>query len=397
MKLKIILFIFFAIAIAACKDELNSPLEKEASISGNVSNVVVKNIPGGATLTYSVPGDPNFLYVLAEVKTKSGKVRQFKASHYINTLKIDGLSDTNSYEVKLYAVNKSEAKSEPVSVEISPLQPPFRTVYKTVQITEDFGGVNVKFLNETEADLGLILYATDSLGEFKQYGTLYSKAKNVSYTFRGMRSEKTKIGVFVRDRWENASDTLINEVTPLHEEMIKKPYVDVTFPTDAPLYVGLSYIAKHYMWDGRWSTVFSNPYNPGLNLTTLGPNDGVPLHVTFALTNKARLSRMRVSNYYQYQNRTMRKYEIWGHPGVPPSDGSWGGWIKLATHEQVKPSGLPLGGYTAEDKKAWEDGDNFNLLADAPAIKYIRIKCLLNWTGNSNMAIAEVTLWGSER
>ncbi|MNT99740.1 hypothetical protein D3C72_2426730 [compost metagenome] len=63
----------------------------------------------------------------------------------------------------------------------------------------------------------------------------------------------------------------------------------------------------------------------------------------------------------------------------------------------MKPSGLPLGQYSEEDKKAWEAGDNFNLLADAPAIKYLRIKCLLNWTGNSNMAIAEVTLWGSER
>jgi len=397
MKIKILLLAILSIVMGACKDEINSPLEKDSSISGNISNISVKNLPGGAVLTYSIPEDPSFSHVLAEVITKGGKIRQFKASNFINSLKIDGLDDTDKYTVKVYAVNKSEVRSEPLSVEINPLTPPFRTVFQTVEIVEDFGGINVKFKNETEADLGLILYATDSLGEFKQYGTFYSKAKNVSHSFRGMRSDKTKIGVFIRDRWENTSDTLFNEITPLHEEMIKKPYTDITLPGDAPIYEGLSYIAKHFMWDGRWSTVFSNPYNPGLSMTTLGPNDGKPLHVTFALAKPARLSRMRVSNYYQYQNRTMRNYEIWGHPGTPPSNGSWDGWIKLGTHEQVKPSGLPIGQYSEEDKKAWEAGDNFNLLADAPAIKYIRIRCLLNWTGNSNMAIAEVTLWGSER
>lgn len=397
MKLKITFIALLSIFFIGCKEEFNSPIEKDSPLTGNVSNVSVENLPGAAVLTYSVPTDPSFLYVLAEVTSKTGTIRQFKSSHYINTLKLDGFGDTNTYQVQLYAVNKSEVKSEPISVEVNPLTPPFLTVYETVEVTEDFGGVNIKFKNESEADVGIILYATDSLGDFKQYGSFYSKAKSGSHTFRGMRSENTKIGVFVRDRWENTSDTLIDEVTPLHEEMLKKPYVDITLPGDAKIYEGLHYISKAHMWSGRWSTNFADPYNPGQSMTTDMPNALTPLHVTFALngTQKARLSRIRINHYYTYTNRDMKKYEIWGHPGPYPSDGSWNGWIKLGSYEQKKPSGLPNNQFSEEDKRVWAEGDNFDLLPDAPPIQYIRIRCIENWAGNANMAIAEVTLWGS--
>lgn len=397
MKLKIVFLAIFSMLIGACNEEFNIPIEKDSLLTGNVSNILVENLPGAAILTYSIPTDPGFLYTLAEVTSKNGKVRQFKSSHYINTLKIDGFGDTDTYEVKVYAVNKSEVKSEPISVEVNPLTPPFLTVFETVEVTEDFGGVNIKFENESEADVGIILYATDSLGDFKQYGSFYSKAKNGSHTFRGMRNENTKIGVFVRDRWENTSDTLMDEVTPLFEELLKKPFVDVTLPGDAKIYEGLHYISKAHMWSGQWSTDFSNPFNPGQSMTTDMPGAVDPLHVTFALngSQKARLSRIRISHYYTYTDRDMKKYEIWGHPGPYPQDGSWDGWIKLGSYEQKKPSGLPSGQYSEEDKSVWEAGDNFDLLTDAPPIQYIRIKCFENWAGNANMAIAEVTLWGS--
>src|SRR6478735_11538332 len=134
MKIKIILLAILSIVIVSCKDEINSPLEKDSPVSGNISNVSVTNLPGGAMLTYSIPSDPSFSHVLAEVSTKSGKIRQYKASNYINSLKIDGLGDTETYIVKVYAVNKSEVRSTPIDVEIKPLTPPFRTVFKTVEV-----------------------------------------------------------------------------------------------------------------------------------------------------------------------------------------------------------------------------------------------------------------------
>ena len=396
MNLKIIILAFFCMSMVACKEEFNKPTEEDAAITGKVSNVTVENTPGGAVLTYTIPSDASLLYVLAELKNKRGVTRQFKAAQFTNKINIDGLGDTDTYKVTLYAVNKSEMRSEPITVEINPLKPPFLTVFETVQIREDFGGVNVKFKNDTEAEVGVVLYATDSLGNYKQYGSFYTQSKDVNYTFRGMKDVDTKVGAFIKDRWDNTSDTLTKNLKPLNEIMMDKAkFKDITLPTDAKIYQGLSYISKHFMYDGRWSTVFSNPYNPGLSMTTDMSGAKQPLHVTFDMGVKARLSRVRISNYYQYQNRTMRKYEIWGHPGTPPSDGSWDGWIKMGEHEQIKPSGLPLGQYSEDDKRAWEAGDNFNLLSEAPPIRYIRIRCLLNWQGDSNMAIAEITLWGS--
>ena len=297
MNLKIIILAFFCMSMVACKEEFNKPTEEDAAITGKVSNVTVENTPGGAVLTYTIPSDASLLYVLAELKNKRGVTRQFKAAQFTNKINIDGLGDTDTYKVTLYAVNKSEMRSEPITVEINPLKPPFLTVFETVQIREDFGGVNVKFKNDTEAEVGVVLYATDSLGNYKQYGSFYTQSKDVNYTFRGMKDVDTKVGAFIKDRWDNTSDTLTKNLKPLNEIMMDKAkFKDITLPTDAKIYQGLSYISKHFMYDGRWSTVFSNPYNPGLSMTTDMSGAKQPLHVTFDMGVKARLSRVRISN-----------------------------------------------------------------------------------------------------
>lgn len=392
MKFKILYVIIFAVLMSSCREDFNKPIEENAPEVGQISDVSVQNTPGGAIITYKGPSSDGFSYVLAELEYEGGKVRQFKSSQYKNHVVIDGIGNTGEYIIKLYSVNRSEKKSNPVDVAINPLTPPFLEVFKSIELIEDFGGVNLKFNNETEADLAFVLYTTDSTGIFSQYGTYYSKQRTGSYTFRGMKSEEVKIGLFIKDRWENSSDTLLTHLTPLYEVMVPKPYADVTLDNDAILFEPTGYLGKQFLWDNDWPTVYGD-YGSYRHMATSDSELKESLHITIDLRKSSRLSRMRLNQYYGYSNKSPRKYEIWGHPGTPSQDGSWDGWVLLAEHENVKPSGA-TSPVTDEDKAAWLNGDNISFPTDIPSIRYIRIKSVENWLGLLNMSIAEVTFWG---
>nr|WP_121272232.1 DUF5000 domain-containing lipoprotein [Pedobacter schmidteae] len=397
MKNYISIVFLCAILFAACKTDVNAPLEADGAAPKKITDLKVENTPGGAKLTYNVPSDPNLLYVLAEVGVGNGITRVFKSSHYNNTLQIDGVPNTAPRMIKVYSVNKSELRSEPIDVEIKPLTPPFLEVFKTIDVDKDFGGVKVIFQNKTGADLAIAMQRVKPDGTFADIGTYFTKLKEGNYTFRGLEAKTIKVATFIKDRWGNSSDTLYKEVTPLFEKMLDKGlFKDITLPGDASIYTTEWNIAKRFIWDGNWSSNFNEPYGNWLNVSTNGPNDGTPMHITFDMGVTAKLSRFRINHYYRYIDRGMRKYEIWGRTATPV-DGSWNGWVKLISYEQKKPSGLPGESYTAADAEAWIAGDNGNFDNSFPAVRYIRIKCLENWVGHGNLNFAEISLYGSDQ
>jgi len=89
--------------------------------------------------------------------------------------------------------------------------------------------------------------------------------------------------------------------------------------------------------------------------------------------------------------------EIWGSVD-PNSNGSWDdSWTYLMTIESVKPSGLPMGQLSDEDRQLILDGEEFTFPSDIPPVKYIRFKILETWSGAKNQwFMMEVSFWGSE-
>lgn len=381
----------------ACDDaDVNAPFSKGGPAPAMVTNIKVTNTPGGAEILYTPPADINLSYVYAVVQTPEGKKHEYKASPYSAKIEVVGLGSTREQTVQLYSVSRSEVKSEPVLVSIHPLNPPFVGVFKTIKLTEDFGGLNIQYENISEAELSFTLGIVDKDNVFTEYNTYYSRASKGNYSWRGLPSTETKFALYIRDRWDNFSDTLYVNLTPLYEEKLDKTkFRDLTLPGDAKIYTTEWNISKTYLWDETFSTDFNNPYGNWLNCSTELPNTVEPKWITFDLGQTAQLSRMRLNHYYTYWHKAPRRYEIWGSTTTPPVDGSWTGWIKLASHEQIKPSGLPTGSYGPGDAEAWEAGDNINFSRDLPPIKYIRFKCIENWEGTSHMSLAEVTFFGS--
>lgn len=397
MKLRVAFYIgLLAIIVTGCKQEtLNKPTVTNNNAPGVVSNVQVQNQNGEASLTYTLPTDADLFYVKAVYETSPGKTREVIASHYTNTLTVDGFGDTLAHVVKLYAVNSSEKASAPVTVTVNPLTPPFILAFRSLKVTATFGGFNVTCDNPTKDNLAIVpMVDTANNKQFVQpkgMDNIYSNSILIKAAVRGQPAVERKYAFFVRDRFLNRSDTLFLTLTPFYEEQFSKadwsPYV---LPGDATNLYSYTDITK--IWDGNFTGGWPNC------LFTV-ESAGSPQMVTLDLGKQRILSRfilnpfLEVGNVY-YVRGNLRDFEIWGS-NTPNVNGALdASWTKLVTCNVVKPSGSPSGTETAADFKYAQDGWGYDFPASQTSYRYIRIRSLHNWTGSYFMSISEFTLFG---
>ena len=381
------------IAYSCGKLDLNKPLSPSHGTPGVVTNVQVKNDSAKAILTYSLPQVQDIAYVKAVYSLASGTTREVKASVYDNQLILDGFGDTLEHAVKLYVVNKAEVASEPVTVMVKPLENPIWGVFRAMNVLPDFNGIRITSRNPSRYNLAIEVLK-DSMGQWFPVDGLYTATDSISSPIRGLDTMPKKLAVFVRDRFMNHTDTLFTTLKPFYETAIaKSTYREFNLPGDSPSAWASNKISN--LWDGDTEVW------PNVNITK---DEGKPSVITFDLGVTAQLSRIVIWDYPEYLNSgrayfyggNPRKFEIWASPN-PPLDGSWNNWTLMATCEEVKPSGLPYGQITSEDRTLGFAGFNWDLRADVSKMRYIRIKVNQNWAGSYYMALAEVQLYGDPR
>ena len=387
---KYLILIVCMLIFYSCSEENNrEPVTSDTTIPGQVSNVQVESLPGAVKLTYDMPPGQSLSYIKAECLI-NGVVRQVKASSYVNNLIIEGFSDESTYTVNIYSVNRSEKASEPVTVQVKPLAPPFQEVYKTLQLFDGFGGATVLFENPDEADLAISIIHIDSTGFWNQGETFYTKRVKGQLSVRGFPSEETIFGVFIRDRWNNTTDTLVKTLTPLFEKQLDRlKFKEVYMPGDAQF--------------GGWGWVMTNLWNGDV----VGDNGYVTLEdgnwphwmtMDLGVEKGAKISRFKLYNRRNnpYLQQSIRKFEMWGSFNPNP-DGSWDDWTLLLDEEIIKPSGSPYGVNTDEDLQALYGGFEFSSFPiDMPYVRYIRIKVTETWGGDRVFNFTQVMYWGSE-
>ena len=378
----------------SCSEENNlTPVTADPTIPGQVTNVRTEALPGAVKLTYDMPAGQNLSYVKAECLMKNGVVRQAKASSYINNLTLEGFGDESEYTVNLYSFNRSEKSSAPTTVRVTPLEPNFRIVRKNLQLIGDFSGATVIFDNPNEADLAINIIYVDSTGFWNDGESFYTKRKEGEVTLRGFKPEKTTFGVFLRDRWDNATDTLVEEVTPLFEkELDRLKFREARLANDAP-YGGWGWVMTN-LWNGTIGT-------PGYVIADNGP---LPQWLTMDLgvEKGATLSRIAIWNRNDgtvaasYAAQCVKKFEVWGCLDTPTPDGSWDCWTHLLDAEIIKPSGLPMGVASDEDAQAILAGFDFKFPGGVPLVRYIRIKVTATWGGDYIFNFSGLKFWGAE-
>ncbi|RAV54203.1 hypothetical protein DIU36_21520 [Mucilaginibacter rubeus] len=374
----------------SCKQDELAPIVNDHTPPGPVSKVTVTNLNGAAKISYTIPTDGDLLYIKAVYAIKKGEARETKVSRYNSDLTVDGFGNSMDYQVKLYAVDKGENVSAPVEVTVHPLTPPLKLTRDSLTVTPDFGGINVKFTNSTKASLAIVVLATDSLGEFAPILTNYTNLQKGNFSTRNLPAKPTKFGIYTRDRWGNLSDTLLVTVTPLFEELLDRTKIKgIALPTDAPL--GPQY-------GGGIDELFDGDVTNAGGYYHTGDASKMPQQFTYDMGVTAKLSRlsyfMREGFFYSLHNP--RVVEIWGTNTINP-DGSYDGWTLLASHTQIKPSGLPEGQLSQDDIDAARAGETITFPLDAPKVRYIRFRTLKNWSNGSYVNFNEIMMWGDTK
>jgi hypothetical protein len=408
-----ILFSFFLLAILlvnGCKKELNKPIDDNPNAPQPITNPVVKNIAGGAVISYTLPEDANLLYVKA-VYERNGETVASKASYFRNNIIVEGLGDTVEQNVVLYAVSRSEVPSEPVNVKINPLAPAISGVLKSLDIVESFGGMSIKFLNPAPTSsapnnivIGILMWDT-RLSEWVDVDAYYTGLESGVFSVRGLESVEQKFGFFVKDTWGNRTDTIEKILTPIYEEELdvsKIKYVKGKYPV--PQKAPLPTTGDPVLEPGNLSSwPFDNLFdgeigNSGFHTNERNP---VPIWIPMDLGVTAQLSRYKIwqrmhdnNSTYFYSHGNPHEWEIWG-TNTPNDPDSW----QLLDHRvMVKPSGLPIGQVTNDDVEIARLGHEYEFPIGTPAVRYIAWKHIDSWAsidGSTGfLHMSEMKLWG---
>jgi hypothetical protein len=358
--------------------------------------VQVEVLPGGAKILYDLPDEIDISYVICEYMFK-GETKIVRSSIYANFIVVEGLADIASCEFTLYLIDHSENKSKPYTGSFTPLEPPYQTISKTITMEPDFGGVVIRWNNETNALIGAFLYAMNDNGEWEETDLIYSTITEEKRSIRGYNTDERQFGVSMIDRFGNTSDTVIVSAIPLYEkELDKKNFKDGHLLGDN--YTSHSSRPIENIWDGTIGLIWHTSPTAGFT---------PPQTFTIDLGVKAQLSRMMLWNRpdgYVFNQHNVHFFEVWGTEELSHgiNDSYWSGndwkdkWVLLGDFEQIKPSGLPLGQTTEEDIAATNAGSEFIFESGVGEIRYIRFVVKETWARTAALHIAEVSIFGDD-
>lgn len=398
-----LLALFIAVG---CKPDSIDPLADDGTVPGPVKNPQVTNIAGGARISYGLPDSKNLLYVKAVYDLKGVKWES-KASFYTNSVIVEGYGDTLEHEVALYAVSRGERPSEAVKVKIKPLTPPVFNIFNSLIVGETFGGIYVKYKNPDKSNVVIRVLLQDSAtGEWATINNHYTSLDSGQFATRGLPPRPRMFGIFVRDRWNNSSDTLKVSRTPIYEELLDKtkfadmrkknypiPQVSPLPGSGNPIKEGEDYSSSYplkNLWDDKTNTMFHTKEKVDQ-----------PIWVPIDLGVKATLSRFKIwqrsGSSYNFNHGNPHRWEIWGTNDITKAST----WIKLGEYEMIKPSNLPPGQNSNDDNEAVLNGQEYDLPIGSPAVRYIAWKHIDGWgsiqgeTGFLHMM--ELTIWGQKQ
>ena len=324
-------FVVILLLLGACKEE-----QKDGKKPAALTETSVKATPihGGAVISYSIPDDPDILYVMAEY-VRNGKSFTERSSVYDNYLTIEGFNTTEPVSATLYTVRRnSDVKSDPVTVTFTPLEGVVALARKSTEIMEGFGGIVATWENITRTELGVRLQV-DSLGTLLEKEMLFSSLLTQRYAFRGFDRVETTFIITYEDKWGNISEPLYFTGTPMYETEVPKPWIDRrgTF-----LYDNVTG-NFNYVWDNSLTGRY------------LSENNSTGSSFTFDFGRVVKLSRMAMwpadlrSFPYPAWNAVyaqihILEFEMWGTKAIDYSKtGNQSYWLHPFSAAQ---NGLPL-------------------------------------------------------
>jgi hypothetical protein len=383
------------ILILGCSEEERGAYGSDEIPPDAVEINSVENKPGGAIIKFTPPTNEDLLYIRGAYSDENGISKQVIVSSVIDTLSIIGFGQTGDYNVDVTAIDTSDNESVAVTTTISPLEAPIHAILESIEGAQDFGGINISYLNPTRAEVSLNMSILDQDGNQVFKESFYTSQANSSYSFRGYDPIPTTFIIYVEDRWGNKSITKTLESTPLEDVFLDKGFFSIQQMPGDESFSEYGFSANQ-MWDGSWSSQWNCGHTNFLAL---------PHQLTINLGQLARLNRFKL---YQrggtelYKHGNPKRFQIYGRENLdnlpiysPSNPGD--GWILLGEFESFKPSGLPPGSNTEEDYLFQDNGEDFVFDTNIQQynIQYIRFVNLETWNNQMVSVIGELSFWGS--
>jgi len=367
---------------------------------GSVSNVAVEALNGGAKLSYTLPGDNDILYVRAEYINSLGEQVFKSSSRYVNTIEIDGFNDTQAHTVKIYVVDRSNNKSEPVEVSVTPLISFIHLVKESITVEPYLGSVKVKWQNPSEKTVFVYLYYNNGVEE--KLRILSSSYANESKTIRGLDSVFYDCSVMVEDFNGNKTTKEFNaRVKPIFEQEIAKNTWSLVsnLSVDGDKWEGLTV----NFWDNIIDTK-DNSTDNSYFIINRDDNGGIlnfPLNIVIDLNKSILLNRFVVwqrayeyvdgnngvsANYYYYKNENMRSFDLYASNDKLE-------WLLLGSFDIGDPRDADGNVPVAKIQEAI-NGHEFELDETSSAFRYLKFSITSGYGSETNVYGSEITLYG---
>ena len=387
------LMLVCSILLTSCKEEVIGQYPVDSTPPQKIANPLVTNIKGGATIKYDLPQDKDLLYVKAIYKLPNGEQKETLASAFVNELTIKGFARSTKTNVQLVTVDRSQNESDPVTVEIEPFDSSIFEIYESLSVIASFGGIKLKWDNTDNEEVMIGVLYKDEENSFVPLENFYSSVDLGDVAVRGMESEETEFGIYIRDIFNNYTDTLVLMLTPWEEsELDKSLWRQMPLCSSFKISPwGAS--SMTVLWDGIYITE---------SIFYLNNSTSEHIFFTMDLGVTAKLSRFKFwgRNNWYFNLHHPKEIEIWGtnDPEVANSDPcSWEGWELLLSPVSTKPSGpdaTAFANLTTEDLALARAGEEFEFPLEVPKVRYIRFRTVRTWTDSSSSFLGELTFWG---
>ncbi|MDR1222075.1 MAG: DUF4959 domain-containing protein [Tannerella sp.] len=376
-----------AVLCFSCRDAEIAPISDSSGKPEKVEILAVDTVPGGVAINYKIPPINDIIEIKAVYTLSNGKIRESSSSFYTSYITIDGYNDTGEHEALIYTINRAREMSDAVPVKFRPGESNLSKAAKSMQVIEDFGGVNFSWRNPDKAMLTFEFYTENERGEMVTMNILSSKTDSTDLSFRGYDTIPRKFAVNIRDNFGNASGIIYPEgeyITPLYEILLDKTIQKIPHLTNDTDWQQWGSVDRNFIDDDKTTFVHT------LANTVPGAT------ITIDLGRKAKLSRFlifqRTDENHAWNSGNPRVFEVYttDDTGDAPN-GDWSEWTLRRVCTVVRPSSV--GGTAEDDRIALENGHEFSLPLDTPPVKYIRLKIITSWVYNYSHP-TELTMYG---
>ena len=389
------LFIIFLVCqvLFACKEDPIGQMPIDKTSPKPISNPVVTNLPGGATIKYQLPDETDLLYVKSTFTLPNGALQEVRTSAFSNSLDIKGFGKATKMTIPLISVDRSRNESAPVYVDIEPKDSPIYDILNSIYVVAGFGGFKIDWLNPLQTNVVIEVLKKDDEGKYKYAESFYSSELIANKAVRGQEAVESDYAIFVRDTYQNHTDTLWKTLTPWYEQMLDKSKF-LPLPRSSKFQL-------HGYGSSDMAILWNNAITPDNGVYYISLQDQYPPYFAFDMGVKAKLSRFKIWTRYDYIYRlhAPKDFVLYGtnDPDVANNpDSNDSEWIELVSCSSYRPSGLSSDELpTAEDRSYADAGEEFEFPLEAPEVRYIRFKSLRSWSGTWGLFVSELTFWGS--